>query len=245
MIDQRCCPIPLTEIVRNNKHYRKFDFVMVSTVVELRRCYARSFKLMPKISSKPQNSHHVHALPLSYISSSLFVRSNNGLFVVVKDPQRFHTEIISRFFKYKHYSMFYRRLRSYGFRFLSNDIAPCVGDTDATTFTATPTRKYWVFYHQFFQRDHPEFLSMIHLSKERHRRRTSMRPKTAEVTNLRTEVRRMQSEVTFIARDLAAIKTLLLMVCQQSSMPIRVEADHDCNPMVVPSDSSAYAPNES
>jgi len=80
--------------------------------------------------------------------------SENGENFVVKNVEKFATEVLPLYFKHSNFSSFARQLNFYGFRKLRTDPI-LTSDIDPRTAC------YVRFYHEKFQRDKPELLVQI------------------------------------------------------------------------------------
>ncbi|OEU06445.1 winged helix DNA-binding domain-containing protein, partial [Fragilariopsis cylindrus CCMP1102] len=103
---------------------------------------------------------------------------------VVKDVEKFASEVLPLYFKHSNFSSFARQLNFYGFRklrsdpILTNDIDP-------------QTSCYVRFYHEKFQKDHPELLQTIKRATK-----ASDQQSKEDVDTLKLEVYKLKNLVT-------------------------------------------------
>lgn len=80
--------------------------------------------------------------------------SENGDSFIVKDPERFGSEVIPAHFKHNKFSSFVRQLNFYGFRKVKGKL----------NVVGLSEQHSWEFKHPYFQRGQPELLSEIRRS---------------------------------------------------------------------------------
>ena len=124
------------------------------------------------------------------------IRSDGGETFVVKDTEKFASEIIPQFFKHNNFSSFVRQLNFYGFRKIKSDpikIDSALEEKDS---------KYWRFRHEKFQRGRPDLLKEI-------RKANQTTPEKEEVDSLKKEVKDLKDQISNMSSDIDRLTSLV------------------------------------
>eukprot|EP00538_Stauroneis_constricta_P002227 CAMPEP_0119556428 /NCGR_PEP_ID=MMETSP1352-20130426/8392_1 /TAXON_ID=265584 /ORGANISM="Stauroneis constricta, Strain CCMP1120" /LENGTH=501 /DNA_ID=CAMNT_0007603391 /DNA_START=217 /DNA_END=1722 /DNA_ORIENTATION=+ len=121
--------------------------------------------------------------------SDIATWSDTGDNFVVKNVEKFASNVLPLYFKHSNFSSFARQLNFYGFRKLRTD--PIL-----TTDVDPRTSCYVRFYHEKFQKDRPELLHHI-------KRATKSDPHTTkdDMDTLKTEVSKYQQTLHLVTQE--------------------------------------------
>lgn len=133
---------------------------------------------------------------------------DDGKTFVVKDTEKFATDVIPAYFKHNNFSSFVRQLNFYGFRKIKS------GSLRIAEAATSEESRYWKFRHEKFQRGRPDLLTQI-------RKNTTETADKQEVDQLRGEVRDLRSALMKVNDDVTKLKALveILVKNQEVSVP--------------------------
>ena len=131
-----------------------------------------------------------------FLHISSIIRYDDGKTFVVKDTERFATDVIPAYFKHNNFSSFVRQLNFYGFRKIKS------GSLRIADAATSEESKYWKFRHEKFQRGRPDLLTQI-------RKNTSETADKQEVDQLRGEVKDLRNALMKVSDDVLKLKALV------------------------------------
>lgn len=132
-------------------------------------------------------------------------RYDDGKTFVVKDTEKFATDVIPAYFKHNNFSSFVRQLNFYGFRKIKS------GSLRIADAATSEESKYWKFRHEKFQRGRPDLLTQI-------RKNTSETADKQEVDQLRGEVKDLRNALMRVNDDVSKLKALVELLVKSKDI---------------------------
>jgi HSF-type DNA-binding len=132
-------------------------------------------------------------------------RYDDGKTFVVKDTEKFATDVIPAYFKHNNFSSFVRQLNFYGFRKIKS------GSLRIAEAESSEESKYWKFRHEKFQRGRSDLLTQI-------RKNTTETADKQEVDQLRSEVRELRASLARVNDDVAKLKAVVELLVKSQDV---------------------------
>jgi len=142
----------------------------------------------------------VYRFRISYLSACSFMilfffhdhRTEAGDKFIVKDQERLSVECIPRYFNHNNFSSFTRQLNFYRFRKMFPSAFVKAGES-------SPNEKHLIFYHEKFNRDHPEWLPDIKRSTKTTR---SSAEQEQIIDDLQGQVSSLEKRIRLLSSEL-------------------------------------------
>jgi hypothetical protein len=160
--------------------------------------------------------------------------STTGDNFVVKNVEKFATNVLPLYFKHSNFSSFARQLNFYGFRKLRTDPI-LTSDVDPRTAC------YVRFYHDKFQKDRPELLHQIkRATKSDQQSKDEVESLKAEVSKLKDFIGQMNHRINTLSTEYDKLMTLIteILTRQQQGQPQQQQQQQ-----LNPSQQAANAPD--
>jgi HSF-type DNA-binding len=134
-----------------------------------------------------------------FLSYHSIIRADNGTTFVVKDTDRFASNVIPEYFKHSNFSSFVRQLNFYGFRKIKSDPLR-IKDAEVSEES-----RYWKFRHDKFKQGREDLLAEI--KKSNH----------SEVETLKIEIKHLKDQLTDMQSDMDSLKGLVAEVLRNQT----------------------------
>jgi len=125
--------------------------------------------------------------------------SKDGTTFIIKNPDKFESEEIPKFFNHRNFSSFVRQLNFYGFRKIKTDPIRISDRPDKSS----EEFKYWVFRHEKFLRGRPDLLSEVKKASQ------VKAAAQGEVDALKEEVRDLKSQLAVVTKNVDQLMSLV------------------------------------
>jgi len=133
---------------------------------------------------------------------SIATWSDDGQSIVVKEPDRFASEIIPRYFKHNNFSSFVRQLNFYGFRKLKEENINLL-DLELLE----KELKFWRFKHDKFRRGRSDLLCDVRNQKSEGLDQEEFKSLKETVHTLKREVSSLSQELHALVRSVSQVAT--------------------------------------
>jgi hypothetical protein len=136
---------------------------------------------------------------------------------IVKDQEKLASDCIPRYFNHNNFSSFTRQLNFYRFRKMFPSAFAKQGDNAVN-------EKHLIFYHEKFNRDHPEWLPDIKRSTKTTK---SSAEQEAIIEELQSQVSTLEKRVTILSSELHLKVSTLATEFERKLLDVRSSMGHD------------------